>query len=85
MAFTHKPNRGSLFNAREKKKENSPDMTGTAIVNGAEVRISGWWQESKGNRYLSLSFSEVEAQQAEPQQPTVAASDLSNFDDGIPF
>lgn len=39
----------------KKKKENSPDFFGSAMVNGVELRLSGWGKISKesGKFYIS--------------------------------
>ena len=56
-------NRGTLFKAKEKKSEKSPDYTGTININGVEMRLSGWLKESKaGMKYFSLAVSESNSQ-----------------------
>lgn len=57
---------GALFNNDRKAKDNHPDMTGTAMVNGVEYWVSGWIKESRGGqRYMSLAFTEKDA----PREP----------------
>jgi hypothetical protein len=52
--FTQKEGTFSLFKATEKKQEKSPDFTGKAVVNGIELRLSGWSKKSQsGEVYIS--------------------------------
>jgi len=52
--FTQKEGTFSLFKATEKKQEKSPDFTGKAVVNGVELRLSGWSKKSQsGDIYIS--------------------------------
>jgi hypothetical protein len=52
--FTQKEGTFSLFKATEKKQEKSPDFTGKAVVNGNELRLSGWSKKSQsGEVYIS--------------------------------
>lgn len=58
MSFEHKPNRGSLFRNDRKDKESAPDYKGDALINGREVWVSGWLNDGKNGKYLSLSFQD---------------------------
>ena len=43
-----------MFKATEKKQEKSPDFTGKAVVNGVDLRLSGWSKKSQsGEVYIS--------------------------------
>ena len=58
--YERKENTGALFNnATNKKTDKHPDYTGNCKVNGKEMNISAWINESKaGKRYMSLKFDE---------------------------
>lgn len=58
--YKHKENQGSLFvNSYKEEGSNQPDYKGTANVNGQEVQISGWKnQTNDGKTYLSLKYQE---------------------------
>ena len=59
MSFEMKEGQGSLFKAKEKKNEKSPDYTGKVMVNGKILQIAGWKKTTKdGEGWLSLSISE---------------------------
>ena len=84
-------NRGTLFKAKEKKSEKSPDYTGTINVNGVEMRLSAWLKESKaGMKYFSLAVSEKIDQyqstsNARPRSEGRTDGNASHVDDDIPF
>jgi hypothetical protein len=48
-------NRWSLFIEENKKKENGPDFTGEADINGVKYRLAGWRRVSQktGKKFLS--------------------------------
>jgi uncharacterized protein (DUF736 family) len=84
-------NRGTLFKAKEKKSEKSPDYTGTININGTEMRLSGWLKESKaGMKYFSLAVSENNGQyqstsNARPRSEGRSDGNAKPLDDDIPF
>ena len=54
-----KDNAGALFRNTKKETEKQPDYTGKATVNGVEMFISAWINESKnGTKYMALKFEE---------------------------
>jgi len=60
------------------RKENGPNTTGTAVLNGQEVQVAGWTKTAKnGTKYISLKF------QGHELTAVAAAPDAS--DDDIPF
>jgi hypothetical protein len=61
-------NSGSLFKNDRKSKEAHPDITGSAMVGGAEYYISGWRKSGNKSDFYSLSFR--------PKDTPAAASDL---------
>ena len=66
-------NRGVLFrNESANDKNKQPYMTGKLNVEGKELQIAGWMQESKsGKKFLSLKVQE-------PQSQEVKATNNSN-------
>ena len=79
--FTPNPNSGSLFNVKEKRNPNWPDIRGEIFVSRdllesvmkqdgdlVKIAISAWRKESKsGTKYLSLSVSEPYEKKPEPK------------------
>lgn len=77
--FQHKPNSASLFRNDRKDKDTQPDYKGDGLINGVEVWLSAWINEtSAGKKYFGIRFEEKEQQTANQ----AAAQD---FDDDIPF
>jgi len=61
MESEKKDNRGSIFKNSFKYNPKQPDMTGKALINGVEYRISAWENMTiTGNVYLSMSFQTEE-------------------------
>ena len=79
MAYDYKMKDGSfdLHQTKEKKKENSPDYFGTAMINGVEYRLSGWVKTSKaGNVYVGGYIAPDTGSQGQTATPEQAASFL---------
>lgn len=73
--------RGVLFKNDKKQGENQPDYTGSAEVEGVDCWLSAWIKEDKnGKKYMSLSFTRKDEEQAKPQQRRQAPADSE-----IPF
>ena len=52
-----KDNRGYLYPNKNKNKPTQPDYTGKVLIDGKELRISAWENQTpEGNKYLSLAF-----------------------------
>ena len=80
--FIPKPNSGTLFNVKEKRNPNWPDIRGEVFVSREllesvmqqegdliKMSISAWRKESKtGTKYLSLSVSEPYEKKTESQK-----------------
>ena len=57
--YERKPNTAALFKEEEKTNEKGPDYTGLGLIEGKELRLAAWINESKqGKKYLSISFEE---------------------------
>lgn len=84
-------NSGILFRNDRKETERHPDYTGSATINGVELRLSAWIKTSaKGTKFMSLAFSEPRGDAREkPAQSTDAAPKSAgggkDLDDDIPF
>ena len=69
-----------IISKNKYKKNGQPDITGTATINGIEMRIAGWAKRNKeGEGYYSLKFSEKDEQKAAP------AKSSESIDTDIPF
>jgi uncharacterized protein (DUF736 family) len=61
--FEHKENRGSLFPAKDKKTERSPDFSGDANIEGIKYWMSAWNNTPEnGKFYLSVSLQKKDIQ-----------------------
>lgn len=95
MAYEERNNSGTLFRNDRRQNDRQPEYTGTAIINGAQMRISAWVRTSKnGNKFFSLSFDEPqpkqdyapkEQKQYAPQKPTAAPAAPQSSDPDLPF
>ncbi len=60
MGFEQRDNSGVLFKNKKKVAgDRQPDYKGNAMVNGENVELAAWIQESKktpGMKYMSLKF-----------------------------
>ena len=86
MPYEQKDNSGSIFINRGTKehplKENSPAMTGTAMVGGTMYRVAAWKKESeKAGKWLSFAFTPVEAQ---PDR-SVPTDNEPKIEEDLPF
>ena len=72
-------NRGVLFKNESATPENKqPFFSGKCEVNGKQMKVAGWMQESKtGKKYISLKFENPQSQQS--------TSSVSTTGDAIPF
>lgn len=93
--FTLKEGQFSLWPNKDKTADNQPDMTGTIMLNGREMRIAVWNRVSKNDKpYLSGQVSEKrEKQQRTCDTPPEAQRIIDNFngaqvthyDNDVPF
>ena len=83
MAYEQKDNSGSLFKNRNPKGDNSPPLTGSAMIGGVEYWVSGWAKNDKnGDRYVSFTFKAKNPSAAQAQTSKPA---LNIDEDSIPF
>ena len=74
---------GAIF-TNDKNSENSPDVSGTILINGDEYQMAGWKRESqRGVPYTSVALTpkQQEPEHREPDQPEPQGA----LDDDIPF
>ncbi len=78
---TDRTNKGALFKNKDKATDKHPDYTGNLNVNGVEMKISAWINESqKGQKFLRLQVSEKQSK-PEPQKEVT----FNDLEDDIPF
>ena len=75
-------NTGVLFRNETANEENKqPYMTGKLNVEGKDLQIAGWMQESKsGKKFLSLKV-----QEPKPQEVKATNNSTTSTTDDIPF
>lgn len=78
MSYTPKSNSGTLFRNYDKKSGKSPDLSGTAVIDGVEYRIAAWSRLSKDEtkKFLSLAFTPKDAEQAQRPNSPPQAEDI---------
>ena len=75
-------NRGVLFRNESANDENKqPYMTGKLNVNGKDLQIAGWMQESKGGK----KFLSLKVQEPQPQEVKAINNSSTSTTDDIPF
>lgn len=67
MAFSPKPNTGTLFKNDNKQSDRDPWYKGSALVDGVEYWVDAWVNEiksgeNKGRKYLSLKYKPKDQQ-----------------------
>lgn len=76
-------NNGIVSKNRRKEKENHPDITGQATIDGKDYWLSGWSKTGKNGPFYSLSFKPKDEQRQSSQSSAPASAGLD--DDSIPF
>ena len=79
--MTKYDNSGSISKNKYKKKEDQPDITGDAIINGVNMRVAGWHKIGSKGPFYSLLFKLKEEKTDQIDQN----GDQGNMDDEIPF
>lgn len=75
----NKDNSGVLFKNANKTNDKQPDYTGTVTVNGKELRIAAWENESKDKKtkFLKLSVTDPDSFNKN-QQPSQTQNTQAN-------
>lgn len=61
MGYEQKDNSGALFRNERKERENHPDYTGKAMIEGVEYWVSAWVKETRdGKKYFSMAYKPKE-------------------------
>lgn len=98
MAFEQRDNSGVVFKNDRKEKDNHPDYTGNAMIDGREYWISAWLKDGQKGKFFSFAFKPKEDK---PQQQSLGSKGRSapsrhdpistgrgrneDLDDSIPF
>jgi hypothetical protein len=64
--FKHKPGQGSIFKNDKKEKESQPDYTGSANVNGVDMRVALWVKEGQKGKFFSMAINTYEKKEETP-------------------
>ena len=75
-------NSGIVSKNRRKEKDNHPDITGQATINGVDYWLSGWSKTGSNGPFYSLSFK-LKEEKSSNRASAPASSGLD--DDEIPF
>lgn len=82
MAEYDNTNRGVLFKNDKKESDKHPDYTGKINFDGKDMRLAAWIKEGQNGKFMSLTVSEFQKQEA-PKQ--TGAGKLADMSDDIPF
>ena len=82
MAFEKRDNSGAIFKNNKKKTENSPPLTGNAMIGGVEYWVSAWSKTDK-NGEKWISFTVTAKNPTSKQRQSEPAVDIDS--DSIPF
>jgi len=81
--FEHKEGGMSIFKNTNKTKENQPDYTGNALIDGKKKQVSCWLKETQNGKFFSCQVQDpYNPSNNIPAQQTKINND---FDDDIPF
>lgn len=74
MAFEQRDNSGVLFKNDRKEKDNHPDYTGNAMIDGREYWISAWLKDGQKGKFFSFAFKPKDDK---PQQQSLGSKGRS--------
>lgn len=81
MAYEMRDMSGSVFKNKRRDRENSPQLTGSAMIFGKEVWVNAWVKVDKnGDKWISFGFKEKQPKPQTDNRPTNEA-----ISDDIPF
>lgn len=72
---------GTLFKNSNKKTDRHPSLTGKALIDGTEYRISAWKNTPKdgGDPYYTLAFQIPETKSDASKKPAKSQSEEDDF------
>lgn len=90
MAFEKRDLSGALFQNRDRKSDNHPNMQGYVMVEGKEYWLSGWTKDGEKGRWISLAMKPKEEQPQQKRQERTSYDEprrsvADDLDDEIPF
>jgi hypothetical protein len=87
MAFQYKENSFSLWKNDKKESDKDADYTGSGMIQGVEVWVNAWLNETKGGKkYLAGKIKPKDASKAAPvSQSNPIPASKTTVDDDIPF
>lgn len=78
MAEYDNNNKGALWQAKERKSDKHPNLTGSATIDGVEYFVSAWTSKEGGKKPLvSLSFTPKNQQKK--SAPVVSDEDIADL------
>ena len=78
MAEFDNNNRGALWQAKDRKSDKHPNLTGSATIDGVEYFVSAWTSKEGGKKPLvSLSFTPKNQQKK--SAPVVSDEDIADL------
>lgn len=87
MGFEQRDNSGAAWKNRRRTRDNQPNYTGSATINGEEYWVSVWVKEDRsrnanpGDKMISFAFEPKERREGARSAP----ADIDLSDDDIPF
>lgn len=74
------PNSGIIFKNGYKSEDKHPDYTGSALINGVEYKVAGWWKYKEGKApFMTLTFQTDEPLEPLPKSKPIKNEDLPNI------
>lgn len=85
MAYEQKDNSGSIFKNNKKKSDNSPPLTGKAMIGGVMYWVSAWTKTDKNDeKWISFSVTPMNPSVEQTQRKNILDTTIM-VDDDIPF
>lgn len=92
MSYEQKDGSGTLFRAKEKRKDTSPDYTGDIMINGQLFWLSAWIKEGRSGKFMSVAIGQPKEQRGNPTADAPAPAPAkakpkpdADFNDDLPF
>ena len=91
MAYEERDNSGTLFRAKERRSDKSPEYEGKALIDGKRVYLSAWPKQGRDGKFFSIAFKPADApKQQRAERPRQDRDDPrtsygTTLDDDLPF